>query len=396
MKTARWMQRSLGVSTLAAVCALAASDATASNFTGLGHLGGTTLNSLAHAISADGSTVLGMSVSAGGQEAFRWTAATGMVGMGGPPGVGYNSAAFGASADGSVIVGFGQGFQAFRWTTTTGSTILGDLPGGQTFSAAYDVSANGAVAVGFGSADTGRRAFRWTQAAGMVDLGVLAGLTETEAYRTSSAGDIVVGRSTIYRSTLGRHEGEAFRWTQAGGMQGLGHVPGRAGISEARNISADGSVIVGYSAAEQFGMREAFRWTAAGGMTGIGMLPGNDSSEAWGISADGSIIVGQSSLVSNFAGRRAFIWDAANGMLDLHDVLSAAGLDVTGWQLTRGSAVTVHNSQLFLAGHGINPSGSPEAWMAVIPEPAGLALGAFSLLPLLSRRRRGSGRFAGE
>ena len=52
----------------------------------LGDLPGGPFISLATAISADGSIVVGLSNSAAGQEAFRWTGATGMVGLGGLPG----------------------------------------------------------------------------------------------------------------------------------------------------------------------------------------------------------------------------------------------------------------------------------------------------------------------
>ena len=55
-------------------------------------------------------------------------------------------------------------------------------------------------------------------------------------------------------------------------------------------MSANGSVVVGISdSASGF---EAFRWTKAGGMVGLGFLPGDVESDAFGVSADGSVIVG--------------------------------------------------------------------------------------------------------
>ena len=75
-------------------------------------------------------------------------------------------------------------------------------------------------------------------------------------------------------------------------MIGLGDLPGRSFDSFAHNVSANGSVVVGISdSASGF---EAFRWTKAGGMVGLGFLPGDVESDAFGVSADGSVIVGRS------------------------------------------------------------------------------------------------------
>ncbi len=53
---------------------------------------------------------------------------------------------------------------------------------------------------------------------------------------------LIVGGAAI--SASGR---EAFRWTSGGGMVGLGDLPGGESDSEANGVSADGSVVVGYS-----------------------------------------------------------------------------------------------------------------------------------------------------
>ena len=51
-------------------------------------------------------------------------------------------------------------------------------------------------------------------------------------------------------------------------FQGLGFLPG-ASYSEANAVSADGLVVVGASTYAS-GDAQAFRWTAAGGMVGLG------------------------------------------------------------------------------------------------------------------------------
>ena len=58
------------------------------------------------------------------------------------------------------------------------------------------------------------------------------------------------------------------------GMRDLGTLPDRTGPGQALGISSDGDVIVG-----QFDF-EAFRWTAADGMVGLGFLPGHTASVA--------------------------------------------------------------------------------------------------------------------
>ena len=65
---------------------------------------------------------------------------------------------------------------------------------------------------------------------------------------------------------------EAFRLALAGGMVGLGDLPGGTFGCAANGVSADGSTVVrvGNSTLGQ----EAFRWTAAGHIVGLGDLPG--------------------------------------------------------------------------------------------------------------------------
>src|SRR5262249_48173138 len=58
-------------------------------------------------------------------------------------------------------------------------------------------------------------------------------------------------------------------------------------------ISADGDVVVGYTAGS-----EAFRWTPGSGAVGLGTLPGDGSSYGWGLSADGTVVVGESFTTS--------------------------------------------------------------------------------------------------
>jgi uncharacterized membrane protein len=65
---------------------------------------------------------------------------------------------------------------------------------------------------------------------------------------------------------------EAFIWTSAGGMVGLGDLSGGFFFSRANTISSDGLVIIGDS--NSTNGWEAFRWTSAGGTwSGWGIWP---------------------------------------------------------------------------------------------------------------------------
>ena len=57
-------------------------------------------------------------------------------------------------------------------------------------------------------------------------------------------------------------------------FQGLGNLGGISFASYADGVSADGSVVVGRDANADGD--QAFRWTEAGGMVGLGDLPGGN------------------------------------------------------------------------------------------------------------------------
>ena len=106
------------ISTLAIGVAVASDASARASFTRIGMLEGTDFRaSVAYAVSADGTTVVGDATNGIAAVAFRWTAAEGALPVGDLP-VGNpdprtpsdGSRARGVSADGSVIVG---------WTTST-------------------------------------------------------------------------------------------------------------------------------------------------------------------------------------------------------------------------------------------------------------------------------------
>lgn len=318
-----------------------------------------------------------------------------MVGLGDLPGGDFLSDAKDVSADGSVIVGAGwsaSGPEAFRWVDGGGMSSLGDLPGGRFSSQANGVSADGSIVVGTTDVTSGSEAFRWTVSDGMVGMGFPPFVTGgSDFFSTglgvSADGLVVVGGG----NDVSTNGGLAYRWTEATGMVTLGILPNDAHSpsSVAFATSADGSVVVGASTSDTGGPpgNEAFRWTENEGMVGLGFILDmtyGAPSTATAVSADGSVVVGYSDFS---AGDQAFLWTAGDGIRLLRDILAAdLGLDLTGWTLE--SATGISDDGLTIVGTGINPNGDTEAFIATLPEPGALTVMVLGVPALLRRRSK--------
>lgn len=212
-------------------------------------------------------------------------------------------------------------------------TPLGDLPGSSFESNANAVSVDGSVVVGssYGGSGPGQEAFRWTQAGGMEGLGDLAGGIYYSVARGANAdGSVIVGNS------YGSNGYEAFVWTEAGGMVGLGDFTGASFNSMATAVNADGTVVVGHGHAASGW--QAFRWTQAGGMVGLGDLAGGDDySGAKGVNADGSVVVGFSNSANGY---EAFRWTQAGGMVGLGDLAGGSFYSIA-WAVNADGSVVV-------------------------------------------------------
>jgi probable HAF family extracellular repeat protein len=342
------------------------SVARAASFTRLGYLpnGG---SSFASGISADGSTVVGVS----DNQAFLWTQSTGMRALDFLSGANYGESA-GISADGTTVVGFNAygfdpatggatGYQGFRWTETTGTVGLGTIPGSDS-SAASGTSADGSIVVG-GLFMGQQEGFRWT-AAGMTSLGYLTGANFSNATSISDNGLFIAGLSGLNDAEGNIYAVEATRWNSTGEKESLGILPGYV-VSDALGISADGSVVVGESV-DANGLREAFRWSQTTGvMDALGKLTGSTvGSFAWDVSADGSTVVGYADDADR---GQAFIWTPNNGLQTVQQILTDAGVDLTGWQLKEARGIS--NNGRKIVGRGINPDGNTEAWLAELDAP---------------------------
>ena len=170
----------------------------------------------------------------------------------------------------------------------------------------------------------------------MENLGTLPGgnFGISSARAVSADGSVIVGHSD---SSTNR---QPFRWTQTGGMMSLS----QGTIGSASAVTADGQVVVGYVEATS---PQAFRWTPSSGLTVLGDLVGGTTfSSAAGVSADGSVVVGTGNSAN---GTEAFRWTASNGFEGLGDLaggtfssranaVSADGSIVVGRSVTFASS----------------------------------------------------------
>jgi probable HAF family extracellular repeat protein len=291
----------------AAFVALLSSDSNA-QITSLGSLPGSDSLAFASDVSGDGTTVVGSARDAEGvTRMIRWTAEEGLVNL--DDGSGGRSSADSVSYDGSVIVGDQSG-ESVRWTSENGFTSLN--ASGLVIEA---VSGDGNVIVGTRRAGISRsEAFRWTAATGVVGLGSLdvnPSQGESFAKGVSFDGSVIVGRTTTDSLDFGPPRG--FRWTEADGMADLGAFESDLS-SDVSDVSYDGSVISGDGLIRIFGSDgleygvEGARWTERTGLEGIGFIPGTTGgsgslvSISNAISGDGNTIGGFTSTLLDGGG----------------------------------------------------------------------------------------------
>src|SRR6516162_2597672 len=167
----------------------------------------------------------------------------------------------------------GSGFSVITESSNGGAAVQG-------------ISADGTVAVGVSDG----RVFRWTPDQG------LAYISPPDYLHTFYASVSADGSTIV--STVADSTGmfSAAWWTdQCGAWQNLGGLPGQSypdgvQISTGWGVSGDGSTVVGLGWHTNY-KAEAFQWSEATGMVGLGQ-PANRSSRASAISADASTTVG--------------------------------------------------------------------------------------------------------
>lgn len=242
---------------------------------------------------------------------------------------------------------------------------LGLLSGYQS-SAASDANHDGSVVVGTLSNGTGStpQAFRWTQSGGMQGLGV-----GTQAAAISGDGTTVVG----FISALNR----AFTWTSDAGLQFLPGIGGTMG-AQAFAMNNTGSIIVGRSGDN---LRTTM-WTNGVPVELLSSIPNLNVMTPRGVSDDGSVVAGQMS--AGFAA----VWTPATLTMRLDDYLTANGVAIpAGVNLLTCTAVSAEGRTFAGWTSGPDGLGPFNGFVATIPAPCTAAV-LVSAGAVATRRRR--------
>ncbi|MFO0898513.1 MAG: PEP-CTERM sorting domain-containing protein [Pirellulales bacterium] len=343
-------------------------------------------------VSADGSIISGTGVrdDNGEYEAFRWTRESGAVPIGtlsstqSWPGPWVRA----MTDNGAAIVGSSEspnGQEAFLWTAETGMRGLGDLPGGLFNSGICGMTPDAETLVGFANSERGWEAVRWTQSAGFTVLGEPA----TVATHISDDGQVIVGNTNS----------EAFRWTAESGLKGLGDLlPDGRVFSGVTDMTPDGSTIVGMSEIDLRNgeTEESFVWDAAHGMRSLTDVAIRDYglteiiANGWaghvagvqGVSDDAKVFLGSDWIIDLRDGPRAgdTNFDGAIDLADFGILKQNFGIGV--W---RDQGDLDDNDRVDLSDFGILKANFGKGASAV-PEPSTLFLATLALFALACRR----------
>ncbi|MCB9913567.1 MAG: hypothetical protein H6828_00290 [Planctomycetes bacterium] len=234
------------------------------------------------------------------------------------------------------------------------------LPPGFQQAEATDCSADGQVLVG--TAWPAYEAFRWSDVGGYQLLGVVPGVTtDSTAQGVSGDGRVVVGWGTSPNVI------EGFRWEAGTGMTHLPALGGQTSVRLSSPACTDrtGAWVGGYSYDQD--LEEGTLWPAGGAPFSTGFLSTAHSSAIEAVALDAPVAVGWSTLAT-FASR-ATSWDPTNGLVDLgvlsgfsESIATAVSHDGTR-VLGSCSSATGAQACAWTAGGGLQPVG---AWPSAI------------------------------
>jgi uncharacterized membrane protein len=285
------------------------------------------------------------------------------------------------SVDGEMIGGSTYNAPSEGWATVSpaiwtnsGETVTLLGPGSWWNCGVNCLSLDKSVAYGFigssaPSTSEVTEAFRYTADGGIVSIGFLhpddnANFPATHS--TSWDGRVVVGNSEGGVSPL-----EAYRYTftglgpTGGTMTALPALPGGT-FTSALAMTPDGSISIGTADSPDFPNGQLVRWLERGPTESLGTPTPTDPTFGFdvlcGVSADGSVVAidgGGAAATDNTPYIRN-----PSGWFNLQDILSDAGVDLTGWTLEFVSGMSVDGTLVF--GSGIH-NGNEEGYVAEFP-----------------------------
>lgn len=293
----------------------------------------------------------------------------------------------------------GTTVQVLRDPIVVGEPLLGS-----------DMSSDGSVVVGI----VGDEPFLWTASAGLKSFPDLPNDSDFKPATISGNGKTVLLDSngprfddTIFHADHYVTAETVAVWDANLGLRDLEHASGSE-RSILSSLNYDGSVIVGASLYSDgpgtFPTLSAMQWEGKT-PTALPSVDDFDSTIARDVTADGSVIVGVAryerppDVPWNNADQlemrtkdQAVLWKNGEsfGLSEL--LANEYGLadQLAGWRLTSANAIS--DDGMVIAGHGIDPKGNSAAWVAVlrVPEPSSISLAMVSFLMLIaSRFRRG-------
>ncbi len=198
--------------------------------------------------------------------------------------------------------------QAFLWSAGSGMADLGNLGGAS--SVATAINALGEVAGQSDLLSDFTNGFLWTSGAGLQSIGILQGGQQSGANAINSSGEIA-GWANVDSND------DAIIWTADGGLMNLG-ISARCGATSLGiNDSAE---VVGWfnnSAGCTF-TSHGFSWTESSGFKDLGVLPGGQYSFAYGLNSSGQIVGTGNTATRSIV---ALLWTGNGVLQDLNTLI---------------------------------------------------------------------------
>lgn len=338
-----------------------------SEFIPLGFLPGGEVSS-ATAVSRDGKTVVGLGHEWNGDRTvyrgFRWNEAEGMESLGAFRGSISRSAAWGVSDTGQWVCGASAG--GLQSATRFSDSLIEGIPksyGVQTFES-LAISGDGQTLVGYqGISDALWKAFRWTPQSGTKTLESLDRYPLDMATAVSRDGSVVAGWSKYTVNLVGYSY--AVWWDETGAVHPIASPPGMELGSRAVDIDDDGRQVLCWGVAVDGTRTVVFMHDRIVGTNRL--LP--TVAQSWfvpsGMCQRGAIIAG-----TDWSGQAGEARLSAFGRASesLHQLLTRTGSTThSGWRLTEARAVTMADGRVVIIGHGTDPEGRTQAFLARIP-----------------------------